>query len=422
MAEQDSISESSDLNLSPSINTSPMITSDSKSITLSSPDPIADPNYTSSDDLHSMTTNINTSVLEQDDDCFSSDDKRHLSSSFIDKTPLDSPLVTLETHDKTLDTSSISDSTSVFVIPRSITSASCNSLHFYQKGQVLESSSSVAGMESTNEEFSDSVMALCKEPTYDEFSKPRLRLDTLHMHGTNKMSSYDVANYFIAFSNVRIEWINDYCCNIKFDDAETAAQALFSIGYKPFQKKTEVANNEKSEEEYNNDIGDSGVSSSDSDDNFIVEDSNPWRIALPHFKNKNLLLRYATTSDRKEERPNKISKFYQRYGHIRSRSEVLLTEDAKRRRMKVKRRLESRINAVNLEVEKNLGGYIADLEIVEGTPSKYMKMYSEDLDGGWDFPVATNSPSSLLRSNKNSVDLRAKINAKKTRVYFSKII
>ena len=47
-----------------------------------------------------------------------------------------------------------------------------------------------------------------------------IRLNVLHLHGTDEMSTKDVLHYFEKFPPGRVEWINDSSCktNKIFDE------------------------------------------------------------------------------------------------------------------------------------------------------------------------------------------------------------
>ncbi|EDV21708.1 uncharacterized protein TRIADDRAFT_59704 [Trichoplax adhaerens] len=53
-----------------------------------------------------------------------------------------------------------------------------------------------------------------------------IRLNALHLHGTDEMSTKDVIRYFEKFPPGSIEWINDSSCNVIWDDENTAKRAF----------------------------------------------------------------------------------------------------------------------------------------------------------------------------------------------------
>ena len=243
------------------------------------------------------------------------------------------------------------------------------------------------------------------EIEFDRFDHPRIRLDTLHMRGTDDMSDTDVSQYFLAFGKVSLEWVNDNSCNVRFKDKHTATQALFSVGYKPLESMVGIQQQRENNQ-------DSGVSSNEETPEIMVE-VNPWRVALPHFKNSDIRLRYATTADRKQPGSATRSRYYLKYGNPHqgdTRPDHLLSTDGKDRKRQVKKRLGSQINVLNIEMDPNLEGYIADIESSEQTPSKFLKLYSDHR--GHDQDSSSDSDNNFICVAKSSVDLRTKLNAK----------
>ena len=244
-----------------------------------------------------------------------------------------------------------------------------------------------------------------EEIEFDRFDHPRIRLDTLHMKGTDDMSNTDINQYFLAFEKVSLEWVNDNSCNVRFKDKHTATQALFSVGYKPLESMVGIHQQRESNQ-------DSGVSSNEETPEIMVE-VNPWRVALPHFKNSDIRLRYATTADRKQPGAATRSRYYLKYGNPHqgdARPDHLLSTDGKDRKRQVKKRLGSQINVLNIEMDPNLEGYIADIESSEQAPSKFLKLYSDHR--GHDQESSSDSDNNFICVAKSSVDLRTKLNAK----------
>ena len=237
----------------------------------------------------------------------------------------------------------------------------------------------------------------------NRFDTPRIRLDTLHMKGTDEMSTMDISQYFLAFGKVSVEWVDDNSCNVRFKDKHTATEALFSVGFKPLD--TSHATQQQP--------ADSGVSPNEDKSDILVE-VNPWRVALPHFKNSNIRLRYATTADRKQPGAALRSRFYVKYGNPHRgeiRPDHLLSKDSKERKRQVKKRLGSQINVISIQMDPNLEGYIADIEASDLAPSKFMRLYS-DLERGQGDSSDENEDNFICVA-KSSVDLRTKLNAKK---------
>lgn len=53
-----------------------------------------------------------------------------------------------------------------------------------------------------------------------------IRQSTLHVYGVDYMSQDDVMNYFLNFSPVKVEWLNDSSCNIVLATNECAKEAF----------------------------------------------------------------------------------------------------------------------------------------------------------------------------------------------------
>ena len=271
----------------------------------------------------------------------------------------------------------------------------------------LDSSDSETNRTEASEPYFSDRITTEDKMDFDKYSNPRIRLDALHMQGTDELCTKDLELYFLAFGKVSVEWVNDSSCNIRFKDKHTATQALFSVGYKPFQPCSTPDSQER---------GDSGVSSSDEISGFLIDLSNPWRLALPHFKNRHLMLRYATTADRKQPWAATRSQFYLKYGNPHRgelRPDHLLSSEGRDRKRRVKKRLGSQVNVLNIEVDENLDGYIADIEASEQAPSKFMKLYS-DFERPQQNGTSDDSDDNFIFVEKSSVDLRTKLNAKKT--------
>ena len=263
----------------------------------------------------------------------------------------------------------------------------------------IESQPPLTDHSPTGPYFTDRLCGENGEIEFDKFDNPRIRLDTLHMKGTDEMCTTDISQYFLAFGKVSMEWVDDNSCNVRFKDKRTATEALFSVGFKPLDT-SQVAQQP-----------DSDVSSSQDKAEVLVE-VNPWRVALPHFKNMDITLRYATTADRKQPGAALRSRYYVKYGNPHRgelRPDHLLSKESRNRKRQVKKRLGSQINVISIQMDPNLEGYIADIESSDLAPSKFMKLYSE-LERE---DCSEDSDDNFIFVAKSSVDLRTKLNAKK---------
>ncbi|XP_038060835.1 nuclear cap-binding protein subunit 3-like [Patiria miniata] len=57
----------------------------------------------------------------------------------------------------------------------------------------------------------------------------KLRLEALFLSGVDEMSTQDVFNYFKDYDPSSVEWINDTSCNVVWLDPHSAARALFNM-------------------------------------------------------------------------------------------------------------------------------------------------------------------------------------------------
>jgi len=68
--------------------------------------------------------------------------------------------------------------------------------------------------------------AKSKDPRVEIDENVPLRLEALHVYGTEGMSTTDVFRFFYSCDPVCIEWINASSCNIIFRDKDSCARAL----------------------------------------------------------------------------------------------------------------------------------------------------------------------------------------------------
>jgi len=134
------------------------------------------------------------------------------------------------------------------------------------------------------------------------------RLDTLHMHGTDKMSNGAIFSYFSEYGATFIEWINDSSCNILFADNFTARRALIGLS-KPIVLKGLLSSGKMGEnqEEGDVDIEKTDTQSQDNESNSLIY----WRKGKD-WKDNVILLRFATVEDVRPEKPTKSKKLWLR--------------------------------------------------------------------------------------------------------------
>lgn len=205
-----------------------------------------------------------------------------------------------------------------------------------------------------------------------------LRLNALHMRGTEEMSTKDVFKYFEDYAPASIEWINDLSCeevcrlnffnyycigkekrmatgtnndlvlsllvlflgNVVWLDNVTAARALLrlskridGLGEKVKIEKDSLdseSNDEINENNITNDeciievIGEdiADVTQDKKKGNSIdIKDINCplppglWRKGIDCPKSKYILLRFATRADKKQPNAEKMSDYYKKYGN-----------------------------------------------------------------------------------------------------------
>ncbi|XP_046418290.1 nuclear cap-binding protein subunit 3-like isoform X1 [Neodiprion fabricii] len=207
-----------------------------------------------------------------------------------------------------------------------------------------------------------------------------LRLNVLHMRGTEEMSTTDVFKYFEDFAPASIEWINDVSCNVVWLDNLTAARALLRLSKKitglgetikaeknsasntpSRDDDTNAANEECVIEMSEDDIGD-GMEGKKTENSIHSKDINCplppglWRKGIDCPKSKCILLRFATRADKKQPKAEKMSDYYKKYGNPNFGGiKGILTESRKRmyKELKHGRKLPKRESSVSKEADKN---------------------------------------------------------------------
>jgi hypothetical protein len=116
--------------------------------------------------------------------------------------------------------------------------------------------------------------------------------DSLYLYGTDYMSNKDIKIYLIHFPYVRINWINDSSCTLKFATPEEADRAYFMYSVKPLESDPNLGFDERN---FDSKIG--------------------WREALGMNHDvkgwQNLWIRFATDLDiKKEDTKGQDSRFY----------------------------------------------------------------------------------------------------------------
>ncbi|KAK3753274.1 hypothetical protein QZH41_015215 [Actinostola sp. cb2023] len=137
----------------------------------------------------------------------------------------------------------------------------------------------------TNSTFVDSL-----PKDIPKIPKADVRPEALVIYGIQDLNTKDIFNYFQNFGPGSIEWIDDYSCNVVWDDEHSAARALDSMGKSIETSETDI----------------------DTDDvNKLV-----WKAGPPCKKAKGrLLLRLSTKKDKKQPGAAKRSMFYLVHGY-----------------------------------------------------------------------------------------------------------
>ncbi|KAF9307140.1 hypothetical protein BGZ74_010631 [Mortierella antarctica] len=164
-----------------------------------------------------------------------------------------------------------------------------------------------------------------KRPTDLPDTPPRtsmIRLEAVHLYGTNEMSTKDVLKYFEAYGPSHVEWIDDSSCNVVFKDNYSAKRALYN------QLVDEEANFGEDEDEEGALVDvEPGRPQGDGTTSPVLyaKSNNRLQRAKEYIpvqqhnqpviqNNKGLYLRYATDFDIKERGAAARSTYYQIHG------------------------------------------------------------------------------------------------------------
>ncbi|XP_032689417.1 nuclear cap-binding protein subunit 3-like isoform X2 [Odontomachus brunneus] len=200
----------------------------------------------------------------------------------------------------------------------------------------------------SNEEDLYSSMGI----TDDGENVKNVRLNVIHVRGTEEMSTKDVLKYFQDYAPQSIEWINDISCNVVWFDNLSAARAMLGLSKKISGCVGKYSDgNLSSEADYENgkDCKDNNLmaygkniltntSNNGKKENYInIKDivhplpPGTWRKGIDYPKSKAIFLRFATRMDRKQANAEKISEYYKKYGNPNFGGiKGILTESRKR--------------------------------------------------------------------------------------------
>ncbi|XP_011308871.1 uncharacterized protein C17orf85 [Fopius arisanus] len=176
--------------------------------------------------------------------------------------------------------------------------------------------------------------------TEDNENPRNIRLNVLHMRGTEEMSTKDVFKYFEQYPAAAIEWINDVSCNVVWLDNVSAARALLGLSKRIIGLTDHLEEQEKGKYTHEddlvkvNDTKNEGICLKDID---CPLPPGLWRKGVDFAKSKGIFLRFATRNDKKQPRAEKMSEYYKKYGNPNfGGMRGILTESRKRQYKQIK--------------------------------------------------------------------------------------
>ncbi|XP_051170646.1 nuclear cap-binding protein subunit 3-like [Leptopilina boulardi] len=209
--------------------------------------------------------------------------------------------------------------------------------------------------------------------TEENENTKNFRLNALHIRGTEEMSTKDVFKYFEDYAPASLEWINDVSCNVVWLDSASAARALVGLSKKIIglnnrntSESNEINFTQKENEEEN--IDDTNNVKNSNDIEIHVKDieyplpPGIWRKGINYSKSKGIFMRFATRTDKKQPRAEKMSEYYKKYGNPNFGGvKGILTESRKRTyrhttQNKKKGKGHSSDEEMNVSVKKNPWG------------------------------------------------------------------
>ncbi|CAK9809977.1 Nuclear cap-binding protein subunit 3 [Anthophora plagiata] len=193
----------------------------------------------------------------------------------------------------------------------------------------------------------------------DNENTKNVRLNVIHMRGTEDMSTKDVFKYFEDYAPASIEWINDISCNVVWLDNLSAARAMLGLSKRIVGLEKQSQRNSKiidgSPDEENNvttddctiemiDENETANTPKDTEGDYIsIKDINCplppglWRKGIDYPKSKAIFIRFATRADKKQPNAEKMSEYYKKYGNPNFGGiKGILTESRKRMYKQIK--------------------------------------------------------------------------------------
>ncbi|XP_014609202.1 PREDICTED: uncharacterized protein C17orf85 homolog [Polistes canadensis] len=213
----------------------------------------------------------------------------------------------------------------------------------------------------------------------DNENTRNIRLNVIHMRGTEDMSTKDVFKYFEDYAPASIEWINDVSCNVVWLDNASAARAMLGLSKrivgitdKPLSNKSNTntvdsVSNEDCimEVEYDSSSDKETDEKKNTNEINIKDIDYPlppgiWRKGVDCPKSRRIFLRFATRSDKKQPNAEKMSEYYKKHGNPNFGGiKGILTESRKRLYKQIKqnrRKLSEGEEEVEEEAEEEENG------------------------------------------------------------------
>lgn len=212
----------------------------------------------------------------------------------------------------------------------------------------------------------------------DDENDKNVRLNVIHMRGTEEMSTNDVFKYFQDYAPKSIEWINDVSCNVVWFDNVTAARAMLGLSKRILGSIAKYSDRENNDSENKKDDVTMAVEedvSVDADKNggqdnciSIKDIDYPlppgiWRKGVDYPKSKGIFLRFATRADKKQINAEKKSEYYKKHGNPNFGGlKGILTESRKRmyKQIKQSRRKSSSDDDKDQNQTKNPWGALSE--------------------------------------------------------------
>ncbi|XP_076755137.1 uncharacterized protein LOC143425936 [Xylocopa sonorina] len=191
----------------------------------------------------------------------------------------------------------------------------------------------------------------------DNENTKNIRLNVIHMRGTEEMSTKDVFKYFEDYAPASIEWINDVSCNVVWLDNLSAARAMLGLSKKivglekqrcakALDGNTDEENSRTNDDcaiEMDDDHETANTTKEIGEDYISIKDINCplppglWRKGIDYPKSKTIFLRFATRADKKQPNAEKMSEYYKKYGNPNFGGiKGILTESRKRMYKQIK--------------------------------------------------------------------------------------